>query len=165
MITIQRVRVRWGAASRGVQHANLRRGLNRSVVLPAALPVGDVAVHDVLFDEAVGYRRQDRTLGGGVEAAREIGLWLTIEDSAVIVERLPSQAAYPRDRGKGRLFTLAPGQVGRYRANFRFRVTQCQCDPSWFYEDWVIRVGNEPGGPDFDVDDRVHLYGGARRPH
>jgi hypothetical protein len=68
------------------------------------------------------------------------------------------------------LFKLRPGQVGRYRANFRF--TGCACDPSWFYEDWVVHVSNGPvepdrflqGRPDHDVDDRVHLYGGAARP-
>jgi hypothetical protein len=58
-----------------------------------------------------------------------------------------------------------PGQVGRYRANYRF--TGCGCNPSWFYETWVVHVSNGcvntdrfiQGRPDRDVDDRVHLYG------
>lgn len=172
VITIQRVRVRWSAAARGAEHANIRRGLNRPVLLPVALRMGEVAVHEVLSDEATGYARHDEVLGGGTERARDVGLWLTLDDSAVIVERLPGWAAYPRDRGSARLFTLAAGQVGRYRANFRFTVTQCACNPSWFYEEWVVHVGNgrvEPdrfihSEPDHDVDHRVHLYGGTIRP-
>jgi hypothetical protein len=30
--------------------------------------------------------------------------------------------------------------VGRYRANFRF--TGATCNPSWYYEDWLIHVSN-----------------------
>ncbi|MEU4398080.1 hypothetical protein [Micromonospora orduensis] len=172
MITVQRVRVRWSAAARGARHANLRRDLNRPVPLPASLPMCDVAVHEVLYDEAAGHVRHDEVLGGGVERARDVGLWLTMNGSTTIVDRLPGRAADPRDRGATRLFTLSPGQVGRYRANFRFTFTQCACNPSWFYEDWVVHVGNgpvEPDGfvhrePDHDVDNRVHLYGGSVRP-
>jgi len=170
VITIQRVRVRWSAAARGAQHANIRRGLNRPVLLPVSLPMGDVAVHEVLFDEATGYARHHEVVGG--ERAREVGLWVTLDGPAAIVERLPGRAAYPRDRGSARLFTLAPGQVGRYRANFRFTFTECACNPSWFYEEWVVHVSNGLVEPDrfirsepvHDVDNRVHLYGGTIRP-
>ncbi len=87
------------------------------------------------------------------------------------MERLPGRAAYPRDRRSARLFTLAPGQVGRYRANFRFTVTECPRNPSWYYEEWAVHVGNGlvapdtfvHGAPDHEVDQRVHLYGGTIR--
>jgi hypothetical protein len=62
--------------------------------------------------------------------------------------RVRWSAAYPRDRGSAHLFTLAPGQVGRYRANFRFTFTECACDPGWFYEEWVVHVGSGPVEPD-----------------
>jgi hypothetical protein len=97
--------VRWSAAARGAQHANLRRRLNLPVPLPPSLPMCDVAVHEVLYDEATGYVLRDEVRGGGVERARGMGLWLTLVDSATIVERLPGRAAYPRDRGTARLFT------------------------------------------------------------
>jgi hypothetical protein len=57
VITIQRVRVRWTAAGRGAPQANIRRGLDRPVMLPAVLPAGGVVVHEVLADEAAGYQR------------------------------------------------------------------------------------------------------------
>ena len=170
MITIQRVRVRWTAAARGAPQANLRRGLDRPVLLPAGLPTSEVVVHEVLTDEAAGYELRAEVLAGGLPRARDVGLGLIAEDSAVAVERLPGWAAYPRAHRSGRLFKLLPGQVGRYRANFR--LTGCACNPSWYYEDWVMHISNgraEPdrflqGRPDHDVDERVHLYGGAARP-
>ena len=142
------------------------------MLLPVSLPKSDVAVHELLSDEATGYAPHEEMLSGSLERARDVGLWLSLNDSAVTVERLPGQAAYPRDQGSGRLFTLAPGQVGRYRANFRFTYTQCACNPSWFYEEWVVHVSNGPvdpdrfihGRPNHDVDHRVHLYGGTIRP-
>ncbi|MEU4423797.1 hypothetical protein AB0F81_24465 [Actinoplanes sp. NPDC024001] len=84
------------------------------------------------------------------------------------VSRLPGWAAYPRREWPTRLFTLQPGQVGRYRANFRFLFTRCPCDPSWYYENWLVHVSNGPvsperflhGEPAFNVDHRTHLYGG-----
>jgi len=169
VITIQRVRVRWSVATRGAPQADVRRGLDRAVRLPALTSTWDVAVHDVLADEVAGYQFRDEVLTGGVERARDVGLWVTVGESAITVERLPGWAAYPRPRGSARLFKLLPGQMGRYRANFRF--IGCSCDPSWFYEDWVVHVSNGPvepdgfvrGQPDHDVDDRVHLYGGAVR--
>ncbi|MEU8180773.1 hypothetical protein AB0B86_08360 [Micromonospora sp. NPDC049047] len=171
MIVIQRVRVRWSATSRGAPEANARRGFDRPVMLPAPLPTGDVVVHDVLADEAASYSRRSEILTGGVSIALDLTLRLTFEGSAVTVARLPGRAAFPRSRVSTRLFTLAHGQVGRYRANFRFRFTDCACDPSWYYEDWLVHVSNGsaaadrfPGGePEHVVDNRVHLYGGVAR--
>ncbi|MGW0214561.1 hypothetical protein ACWDXH_09215 [Micromonospora chokoriensis] len=168
MIVIQRVRVRWSASSRGAAQANARRGLNRPVELPALPPAGDVVVHDVLADEADNYSLRTSVLTGGVSIAQSLGLWLAVEGSAVTVERLPGRAAFPRAGVSTRLFTLAHGQVGRYEANFRLRCTDCACDPSWYYEDWVVHVSNGDGArdrflrgePDRVVDHRVHLYGG-----
>ena len=95
-----------------------------------------------------------------------------MESGTLIVDRLPGWAAYPRQSGPARLFALKPGEIGRYRANFRFTVTTCACNPSWYYEDWLILIANgeiKTDGfvsrePDHHVDHRVHLYGGSRRP-
>jgi len=169
VIVIQRVRVRWTAAARGASAANARRGLDRAVALPQSLPASDVVIHEILADESTGYERHDELLHGGVKRARSIGLWLDREGDTVTVDRLPGSAAYPRPYPSSRLFALAPGQVGRYRANFRF--TGCSCNPSWYYEDWLVHVGHGPvredrfvqGQPARVVDHRVHLYGGTTR--
>ncbi|MBM7494431.1 hypothetical protein JOD64_005653 [Micromonospora luteifusca] len=171
VIVIQRVRVRWSAAGRGAPEANARRGLNKAVILPAPLPTGEVLVHDVLADEAANYARRDDLLTGDVNIARGLTLWLTLDGPAVTVERLPGRAAFPRAEMSTRLFTLSPGQVGRYRANFRLRFTDCACNPNWYYEDWVVHVSNGDVAPDRflsgeldrEVDNRVHLYGGSGR--
>lgn len=125
-----------------------------------------MVVHDVLADESVRYARRDTVAGGGPGLARDLGLWLSATGSALVVDRLPGRAAFPRQSGPGRLFTLRPGEVGEYRANFRFTHTTCSCDPSWYYEDWLVRVSHGPmrdGRPDHAVDRRVNLYGGSRR--
>jgi hypothetical protein len=168
VITIQRIRVRWSAAGRGAPFANARRGLDSPVTLPLPLPTGDVVVHDLLADEAAGYLRRAEVLVGGVERAREVGLWLSFDRPELVVDRLPGWAAHPPRRVPARLFTLGPRQVGRYRANFRF--TGCACDPSWYYENWLIHISNGTidtdrfthGRPDRDIDDRVTLYGGMQ---
>lgn len=139
------------------------------LALPALLPASEVAIHDVLADEASGYVRHDKVLHGGAEQGRDIGLWLMSEGSTLIVERLPGWAAYPADSGSARLFTLLPGEVGRYRANFR--LTGNCCSRAWHYESWSMHVSNGHaesdrfvrGKPDHDVDKRVHLYGGPVR--
>jgi hypothetical protein len=167
VITIQRVRVRWSAAGRGAPSANTRRGLDGAAALPTPLPPDDVVVHEVLATEADGYARHDEVLAGGLEQAREVGLWITFYGAELIVDRLPGRAAYPHRRTSARLFTLGAGQVGRYRANFR--LTGCSCNPSWYYENWLIHISNGTtspdrfthGRPDRDVDDRVTLYGGT----
>jgi hypothetical protein len=167
VIVIQRIRVRWTAAARGAPAANARRGLDQAVALPRSLPESDVVVHDVLADQAVDDERHHKILAGGVAQAREIGLWLRRDEATLTVDRLPGSAAYPRPRTSTRLFALTAGQVGRYRANFRF--IGCGCDPSWYYESWLVQVSyGQPvhdrfvhGEPDRDVDHRVHLYGGT----
>ncbi|MBB2947382.1 hypothetical protein FB565_007150 [Actinoplanes lutulentus] len=172
MITIQRVRVRWGAAARGAQHANARRGLSRPAALPSFMPADDVVIHEVLADEATRYTPHDQVISGGTDRARDLGLWLSSKESALVVDRLPGHAAYPRQSGPARLFTLLPGQIGRYRANFRYWFTTCPCNPSWYYEDWHVLIANGAmeteefisREPDQDADHRVHLYGGSRRP-
>lgn len=170
VITIQRVRVRWSAAARGAPQANARRGLCRPVTLPASTATDELLFHDVLADEATRYARHDAVVTGGPGRARDLGLWLSLEGSTLLVDRLPGRAAYPRHSGPGRV-ALRPGQVGRYRANFRFTFTTCTCNPSWYYEDWLVLVANGEVNtdgfisrePDYDVDQRVHLYGGSRR--
>ncbi|MEU6024707.1 hypothetical protein [Micromonospora sp. NPDC047134] len=167
MIVIQRVRVRWTAKARAAPAANARRGLDQAVPLPRSLPEGDVVIHEVLADEAVDYARHDEVLDGGVEQARSIGLWLGRNGKTVTVDQLPGSAGYPRPDASTRLFMLTPGQVGRYRANFRF--TGCACNPSWYYEDWLVHVSYGQVAsdhfvhrqPDREVDHRVHLYGGT----
>jgi hypothetical protein len=74
VITIQRVRVRWTAATRGAPYAGARRGLDTPVRLPAMLPDGEVTVQDVLADEATGYERCSEVFGGNLGRAREVGL-------------------------------------------------------------------------------------------
>jgi hypothetical protein len=169
VITIQRVRVRWTAATRGAPGAEVRRGLDAAVRWSAAIPDAEVVVQDVLADEAAGYERSVQVFGGGLGSAEGVGLRLAVAGSSVVVGRLPGWAAYPRPRGYAGLFTLGPGQVGRWRANFRF--TGCACSPSWYFEDWLVHVSNGvveagwfvDGVPDREVDQRVHLYGGAAR--
>lgn len=137
-----------------------------------SMPDDDVVVHDVLADEAAGYECQDEVTCGDAKRARDLDLWLSTDGSSLVVDRLPGLAAYPRQSGPARLFVLLPGQIGRYRANFRFTFTTCPCNPSWYYEDWLILVANgqvQSDGfvrrePDHDVDHRVHLYGGTARP-
>ncbi|MEH1028421.1 hypothetical protein V6W11_11795 [Micromonospora profundi] len=137
--------------------------------MPRSLPETDVVIHEVLADEAVNYQPQDKVLAGGVGQAIDIGLRLGRDEAAVTVDRLSGSAAYPRPYAPARLFTLTRGQVGRYRANFRF--TGCACSPSWYYEDWLVHVSYGRvtpdrfvhGQPDHDADHRVHLYGGTGR--
>jgi hypothetical protein len=141
-------------------------------MLPAALPSDDVVIHDVLTDDGAGYERRDGVVSGGLDRARDLGLWLSAPGSALVVDRLPGHAAYPRQSGPGRLFTLMPGEVGEYRANFRLAFTSCACNPSWYYEDWLVLISHgemSNGGfisrkPNHAVDHRAHLYGGSRRP-
>jgi hypothetical protein len=167
VITIQRVRVRWDAATRGATHANARRGLCRPVRLPAALPEGDVVIHEVLTDFSAGRSHHERTLTGTMDRAHDLGLWLRLDGGTLIVERSPGSAAHPSWSGPDRLFRLEPRQVGQYRANFRFS-GYC-CGQRWSYEEWLIRIGHNGVDPEtfsrrrpvHDVDRRVRLYGGG----
>jgi hypothetical protein len=128
-----------------------------------------VVVHDVLADEAARYVRRDGVAAGGLDLSRDLGLSLVARGSSLVVDRLPDHAAYPRPTGPARLFTLAPGEIGEYRANFRFTVTTCPCNMDWYYEDQLILVSHGATGflsraPHHRADHRVHLYGGSRRP-
>jgi hypothetical protein len=135
------------------------------------MPAGDAVIHDELADEAAQYVPHDGVVSGDLDQARDLDLWLSVDSGTLVVDRLPGWAAYPRQSGPARLFALKPGQIGRYRANFRFTVTTCACNPSWYYEDWLILIANGEmktdglvaRGPDHHVDHRVHLYGGSRR--
>ncbi len=141
-------------------------------MLPLSMPAGEVVVHDVLADEAARYTHRDDVFNSDLERARDLGLCLSPKDSGLVVDRLPGGFAYPREYGPTRLFTLRPGQIGSYRANFRFTFTTCPCNPSWYYEEWLVLIANgelRTDGflsrePDHDADRRVHLYGGSRRP-
>ncbi|MFF0371999.1 hypothetical protein [Micromonospora sp. NPDC005087] len=135
------------------------------------MPTDDVVIHEVFADEAAQYVPHEAVVSGGVDRARDRDLWLSSKGSALVVDRLPGSAAYPHQSGPARLFVLMSGQIGRYRANFRFRFTACACDPRWYYEDWLLLICNgemKADGfisrkPDHDVDHRVNLYGGSRR--
>ncbi|MEV0431297.1 hypothetical protein [Micromonospora sp. NPDC050495] len=168
MLVVQRVRVRWGAHARGATHAVRRRSVAEAYDLPP-LPAGETfVVHDVLADEADGYRRAS-SVGSGVQAVQAVGLHVGLTADGVVIESLPGRAAYPAWRTSYRMFTLRPGQYGRYRANFRF--TGCACAARWYYEAWTVHVAFASPRPDLflsavadrDVDQRVHLYGGPAR--
>lgn len=164
-LVVQRIRLRW--TSRDAAAATVRGRLPREYALPP-LPADEVAVHEVLLDEATGHRPTEQ-LRTGPDAVRDAGLWVAWRDGRAAVDRLPGNASYPRPGVHTRLFTLAPGQLGRWRANFRF--TGCQCSARWWYEEWTVHVAHPPvtgqpfqdAGWERDRDDRVHLYGGPRR--
>ncbi|MEU7823408.1 hypothetical protein [Catellatospora sp. NPDC049133] len=169
MVVIQRIRVRWSTDARGAGEANLRRGLSDARHLPESVPAVPAAVHDVFADHATGYRLSEQVLSGP-DAAKSTALQLTLTGHDVTVHALGVSAAYPRQDRPVRLFTLAPGEVGLYRANFRF-CGSCSCSASWWYEDWTVRVANAPSRPNLFLDPapqlvadrRVHLYGGRSR--
>jgi hypothetical protein len=50
----------------------------------------------------------------------------------------PAGRRTPSDQGLLDCFTLCPGEVGGYRANFRF--TGCACNPRWYYEQWTAHI-------------------------
>ncbi|MGY0005754.1 hypothetical protein [Micromonospora sp. I033] len=163
-LVVQRIRVRW--TSRDAAAAVVRGRLPQAYALPP-LPPDGLAVHDVLRDEATGYQAAEDSRESAT-AIREAGLWIEWHDGRALVDRLPSQASFPVRRVGTRLFALAPGQLGRWRANFRF--TGCQCSARWWYEEWTVHVAHAPARPDpfhdarwtRDRDERVHLYGGPR---
>ncbi|MFI7027098.1 hypothetical protein ACIBK1_00140 [Microbispora rosea] len=163
-VVVQRVRVRWSKEDRGAREAARRASLDRAFPLPAA-PPGTPLVHDVLIDTEGGVRIEERTAA----EAEGVRLRLIETDGGLKVERLPSHASYPVPRHRAHLFTLGPGQVGRYLANFRF--TGCACAPCWHYEEWTTYVATLPARRDLfltrerydaEVDSRVSLYGLTR---
>ncbi|MEU1840516.1 hypothetical protein [Micromonospora chersina] len=121
----------------------------------------------MLRDEAAGYHPVEEVREGEA-AVREAGLWIGWRDGVALVDRLPGHASFPVRRAGARLFSLAPGQLGRWRANFRF--TGCQCSARWWYEQWAVHVAHTPAHADpfrdprwsRDRDERVHLYGSPR---
>ncbi|MGA3562354.1 hypothetical protein [Melissospora conviva] len=170
MIVVQRVVVRWGAHSRGATQADLRRAIPEAYELPE-IPVDEgCVVHEVTADEAVGYRVDSRT-ACGMTALERVSLHAGLTDDGLVVQRLPGWDVYPASRRVTRLFTLRAGEVGRYRANFRFLGTTCPCAPYWYYEAWTLHIAYAVPDPvvfpgataDHDVDHRVHLYGGRSR--
>ncbi|WP_432927081.1 hypothetical protein ACQPZZ_37895 [Microbispora sp. CA-135349] len=167
-VVVQRVRVRWSKEGRGAREATRRAELGRAFPLPAS-PPGTPLIHDVLIDTEGGVRVEERATA----EAEDVRLLLTQTDGGLKVERLPSHAAYPLQRHRSHLFTLRPGQVGRYLANFRF--TGCACAPRWHYEDWTTYVAILPARRDLflgvflgrkrydaEFDGRVSLYGLSR---
>ena len=76
------------------------------------MPTGDVTIHDVLADEVARYVHDDGVISGGLDRALDLGLWLSAESGALVVDRLPGWAAYPRQSGPARLFTR-PGAIRR----------------------------------------------------
>jgi hypothetical protein len=60
------------------------------------MPAGDVVIHDVLADEAARYVPHDGVVTGGLDQARDVDLWLSVESGTLVVDRLPGWAAYPR---------------------------------------------------------------------
>jgi hypothetical protein len=171
VVIIQRVRVRWSAASRGSVQANQRRAVPDAFALPPA-PTAEVVVHDVLADETNGYQPIEQLVAGAGQE-RKVWLWIEWRGDVAVVDRLPGYAVYPIRSGPSRLFTVAAGEIARYRANFRF--TGGCCSPYWYYEQWTIQVANAAtsirAGADLfrharyscDLDERVHLYGGPQR--
>ncbi|WP_034383130.1 hypothetical protein [Herbidospora cretacea] len=146
MLVVQRVMTRWYKAGRGAAAATLRGSLPDRVPLPAC--TGDAVFHDVLLTPRS-------------ETLRELTLPATVAGLRIQpggrVSRAPVLASYPRDRRPVELFTLAPGQRARYRANFRFSGYSLE----WHYEQWTVTLAHDvglEGGFDHEVDDRVRLY-------
>lgn len=168
-VVIQRIRVTWPADARGARDANLRRGLSDARHLPESPPGEPVVVHDVVAAHETGYRFSER-MRFGADATAEASPRLETTERGVTVHVHPRWAVYPWHERPSRLFTLAPGEIGIYRANFRFR-GWCPCSAEWWYEDWTIRVANAPNRPDLFrattprhvADRRVQLYGGRVR--
>ncbi|MFL1431807.1 MULTISPECIES: hypothetical protein [unclassified Nocardiopsis] len=161
-IAVQRISVWWTKAGRDARSADLRRGLPETFPLPdlpepeAATPV---LLHDVALREENAYAPE--------EVARYVAMtgvpWclrLREHGGLLTVARATPDSAesFPR-RWPRPLFTLRPGEVGRYRANFRLTAGW---SGEWVYSDWTVRIGHRAwhtSTPAVDVDDRVHLYG------
>jgi hypothetical protein len=163
VVVIQRVRIRWSAASRGAAAANVRRGIPDALPLPT-LPDAPIVLHDVLVDEGTAYAPTTAVVTDA--AARRAGLWIEVVGDEVRVDRLPGAVGgYPRWHGPDLLFVLQPGEVARYRANFRF-AGGC-CSDQWHYEQWSVHVAHAAPTAELflqarhthDIDHRVHLYG------
>lgn len=164
-ITVQRISVWWTKAGRDARSADLRRDLPGVLPLPDALPRPEpdapVLLHDVALREQHGYAPEETVRR---TARSEVPWFLRLRehnDLLTVARTSPGETdAFPR-RWPRPLFTLRPGEVGRYRANFRFTAASHMSE--WLYSDWILRIGYRAwhtSEPDVDVDDRVHLYGG-----
>lgn len=167
-ITVQRVSVWWTKAGRDARSADLRRGLPEAFPLPA-LPEPEPEPerepeHAVLLHNVEMWERWDYAPREDVRyVSRSEVPWslrLSEHGGLLTVSRAPGGTeAFPR-RWPRPLFTLRPGEVGRYRANFRFTAGW---SGDWVYSDWILCIGHRArrtSVPVVDVDDRVHLYGG-----
>ncbi|MGW9346561.1 hypothetical protein [Nocardiopsis flavescens] len=162
-IAVQRFAVWWTEEGRGARSADVRRGLPDAFPLPGLPDPGPgtpVLLHDVDLREENAYVPQETVRYAALTGVpwclrlREHGGLLTVARSAP-----DGWEAFPR-RWPRTLFTLRSGEVGRYRANFRFTVGR---DAGRLYGDWTLRVGHgawHTGAPAADVDDRTRLYGG-----
>ncbi|CAL9476115.1 hypothetical protein SUDANB121_02953 [Nocardiopsis dassonvillei] len=163
-ITVQRVSVWWTRAGRVARSADLRRGLPGTFALPE-LPEPDpgapVLLHDVALREWRGYAPEEEAR---YVARSDVPWFLRLSEHGgllTVARTSPGGTdAFPR-RWPRPLFTLRPGEVGRYRANFRLTAASHLSDR--LYSDWTLRIGHRAwhtSEPAVEVDDRVHLYGG-----
>ncbi len=53
------------------------------------MPAGDVVIHGVLADEAARYVPHDGVVSGGLDQARELDLWFSVESGPLVVDRSP----------------------------------------------------------------------------
>ncbi|NES30959.1 hypothetical protein GCE86_04340 [Micromonospora terminaliae] len=84
-LVVQRIRVRW--TSRDAAAATVRGRVPQGYALPP-LPPGGLVVHEVLRDEATGYRPVEESREG-TSAVHEAGLWIEWRDGLAVVDRLP----------------------------------------------------------------------------
>jgi len=75
------------------------------------------------------------------------GVFLTEAEGRLRVVVSPPAARSPA-YGPRQLFTLEPGQRGRWRFNGRFTPSGCSCHShQWWYEKWVVNVAYLSGTP------------------
>ncbi|MER6561945.1 hypothetical protein ABT300_30265 [Streptomyces sp. NPDC001027] len=75
------------------------------------------------------------------------GVFLTETEARLHVVVSPPATRSPAF-GPRRLFTLEPGQRGRWRFNGRFTPIGCSCHSHrWWYEKWVVNVAYLSGTP------------------
>ncbi|NEB03553.1 hypothetical protein [Streptomyces sp. SID13726] len=96
------------------------------------------------------------------------GVFLTEAEERLRVVVSPPAARSPA-YGPRQLFTLEPGQLGRWRFNGRFTPSGCSCHShQWWYEKWVVNVAYLSGTPapnlftrrepTYAVDNLVRLF-------
>ena len=111
---------------------------------------------EALFYQAVELPAQERAAFLDIACRGDLALRAEVESLLACDERtlasdallksplvrMPENATSSDGWGSAVAEAELPGQIGRYRANFRFTVTTCACNPSWYYEDWLILVVN-----------------------